>query len=206
MVDAEESSEDTAQHATLERARFEVAKEEDVLAWVKRLECKIKELEFAARMHKNPDVIRRVQELDLEKLERFANKSKTRMSEPENNSHSHVRPLQPKTVILVGAGDVGSFIAEGLARAGIGKLGILDDKVVTEACLAKSCFRREHIGLAQAAAARSLAHDLSYSSSVCSITDRITNCKCGLELRKELLKTPIALRFADVCLFSAVDT
>lgn len=56
-----------------------------------------------------------------------------------------VGDLSTRTVLVVGAGSVGSSVAEQLVRSGVGAVRILDEDVVTAPNLARSSYRSQHL-------------------------------------------------------------
>lgn len=61
-------------------------------------------------------------------------------------------PLQPVSALIVGAGSVGSFIAEVLARHGVGRLTLVDPDIVEPANLSRTTYEWSDVGDSKVAA------------------------------------------------------
>jgi molybdopterin/thiamine biosynthesis adenylyltransferase len=76
------------------------------------------------------------------------------------------KSLRSSVVVIVGLGSVGSFIAEHLARSGVGHLVCIDHDRVEPSNLSRTCYRVEHIGQLKADALKRIVHEINPSIQV----------------------------------------
>ena len=73
-----------------------------------------------------------------------------------------IEKLQKATVMIVGCGAVGSFAVEALARAGVGKLIIIDSDVIEESNITRQIFATDiTIEMPKVDVARARIHDIN---------------------------------------------
>lgn len=70
------------------------------------------------------------------------------------DSESLARVWKDKHVALLGCGAIGSSVASMLARAGVGRLQLYDNGVVTPGVIVRQDFRREHVGYTKCSAVK----------------------------------------------------
>lgn len=81
-----------------------------------------------------------------------------------------IEKLQKANVMIVGCGAVGSFAVEALARAGVGKLIIIDSDVIEESNINRQIFATDTtIGLPKVDVARARIHDINPDIHVTAI-------------------------------------
>lgn len=171
-----DSEEKESRKAAIERQRskFDIAEGDNVLSWVQRLEAKVLELQNAVRLSRDGPQLQRAQtQLECPKLKKFVGrklaKSNAAFSVPKH------MPLGNNAVIVVGAGAVGSYIVDGLARAGLGNIGIIDNEVIDDDCIKYTTYKRKHVGWPKSVAARSIIQNLSSEANVLSMTESVSD-------------------------------
>lgn len=72
--------------------------------------------------------------------------------------------LAGRSAAVVGCGAIGSFVADNLVRAGVGRLTLLDDDVLRPGNLVRHLAGSEHVGLTKANAVRQALTDARWSA------------------------------------------
>lgn len=77
-------------------------------------------------------------------------------------SHGMLSPtLRTRHVLLAGAGSVGSYAAEQLTRAGVGRLTVVDHDSVEAVNLGRTSYRSMHVGKPKVEALGTLVHEIN---------------------------------------------
>ncbi len=102
---------------------------------------------------------------------------------PEIGSRGQER-LRTSSVVVVGAGGLGSPVLQYLAAAGVGMIGIVDDDVVAESNLQRQVIHRtDQVGAPKAETAASFIRALNPGVEVRTIVERLTSQNALATLR-----------------------
>lgn len=98
-----------------------------------------------------------------------------------------------KSVAILGCGAIGSAVGLMLAKAGVGKLQLLDNSVVTPGILVRQGFRRDQIGYAKAEALRLAIQGADPSIGVTWRYENIVAVLADEEKRAELVAADVII-------------